>query len=265
MKNILLAVTIAVLSSGSAAAQRAVGPAARDFIPAILDAGPVASAKGLASDLKVGEKFAAAACSCSLTVGAAGSPQAVGCSAPAGAQAFVRRYQNATGEQGLVLSFGGLDSLTGLDVPYSHGFKNIVLTRSQPSGSAPFENPGRQPFEVAPGPFGPSKPYSDILSQTYTRAWDYSTSQILQTDDTEHRLEKIGIVYRKVVDTSRLRRDGAGRLTAELDLTVAGVDRLSPESLAVLMDSGLYHLAGLNEPDRQLTKRYQASCVLEKR
>lgn len=263
MKTILAA--LAVLTSGPAAAQLAVGPAARDFIPAILDAGPVPSAKGLASDLKVGETFAATACSCSRAVGADGAPQAVACNAPAGAQAFVRRYRNATGEQGLVLSFGGLDSLTGLDVPYSYGFQNIVLTRDQSRGSAPFENPGRQPFEVVPGTFGPSKPYSDTLSQTYTRAWDYGTSEISQTDDTDHRLEKLGIVYRKVVDTSRLRRDDSGRLTAELDLTVAGVDRLSPESLSVLRDSGLYHLAGLYEQDRQLTRRYQASCALDRR
>lgn len=263
MKIILAA--LLVLTSGPAAAQLAVGAAARDFIPAILDAGPVPSAKGLASDLKVGETFAAAACSCSLMVGVQGAPQAVGCAAPAGAQVFVRRYRNATGEQGLVLSFGGLDSLIGLDVPYSHGFKNIVLTRDQSRGSAPFENPGRQPFEVAPGPFGPSKPYSDTLSQTYTRAWDYGAAEISQTDDTDHRLEKLGIVYRKVVDTSRLRRDASGRLSAELDLTVAGVDGLSAESLAILKDSGLYHLAGLYEEDRQQTKRYRASCVLERR
>ena len=67
------------------------------------------------------------------------------------------------------------------------------------------------------------------------------------------------------MDTARLRRGADGRLTAELDLTIAGVDRLSPESLAVLKDSGLYHLAGLHESDRQLTRRYRASCDLERR
>lgn len=265
MRNFILAAAIPALSAGSACAQLAAGPAARDFIPAILDAGPVVSAGGLVSELAVGERLSVAGCSCSLAVGVEGGAQAVACSAPAGAGAFVRRYRNATGEEGVVLSFGGLDSLEGLDAPYSYGFKNIVLTRSQASGSGPFENPGRQPFEVAPTPFGPSKPYSDTLSQTYTRSWDYGAAEVSQTDDTEHRLEKLGIVYRKVVDTSRLRRDAAGRLSAELDLTIAGVDRLSAGSLAILKDSGLYHLAGLYEEDRQQTRRYRASCILEKR